>query len=54
MADQTSSKNTATGKLYRRILKMPQLRDQDIDEMRRCIAALARTICEHVWKRKFY
>jgi hypothetical protein len=39
---------------YRRILKMPGLTDKKIDEMRKHLSLLTRTICEHVWRKKFY
>jgi hypothetical protein len=39
---------------YRRILKRPGLSDKEIEEMRRHLGLLARTICEHVWGKKFY
>ncbi len=39
---------------YRRILKMPGLTNREIDEMREHLRLLARTICEHVWGKKFY
>jgi len=39
---------------YRQILDMPDLTDKQIDRMRRHLGLLARTICEHVWKKKFY
>ena len=30
------------------------LTDKQIDQMRKHLGLLARTICEHVWKKKFY
>lgn len=39
---------------YRRILKMPNLSNKEIDEMRKNLSFLAQTICEHVWGKKFY
>jgi len=39
---------------YRRILKMPNLSNKKIDKMRKNLELLAQTICEHVWKKKFY
>jgi DNA-binding MarR family transcriptional regulator len=38
---------------YRRILKMPDLSIKDIQEMRKHLSLLARTICEHVRGRSF-
>jgi len=39
---------------YRQILDVPDLTDKEIDQMRRHLSLLARTICEHVWNKKFY
>lgn len=39
---------------YSRILKLPDLTDREIEEMRRNLRLMARTICEHVWGKKFY
>jgi hypothetical protein len=39
---------------YWRILKMPGLSVKKIDDMRKHLGLLARTICEHVWGKKFY
>ena len=39
---------------YRRILKMPDLKNKEIEEMRKHLTLIAQTICEHVWKKKFY
>jgi hypothetical protein len=39
---------------YRGILKMPDLSNKSIDEMRKNLGLIAQTICEHVWKKKFY
>jgi hypothetical protein len=39
---------------YRRILKMPDLSNRSIDKMRENLELLAQTICEHVWRKKFY
>jgi hypothetical protein len=39
---------------YRRILNRPTLTEREIDEMRNHTRLLARTICEHVWGKKFY
>jgi len=50
---------TKKGKLsiydrYRQILDMPDLTDKEIDQMRNHLDLLVRTVCEHVWKKKFY
>lgn len=39
---------------YRKILKMPNLTNKEIEEMRLNLKLLAMIICEHVWKKKFY
>lgn len=39
---------------YRHILKMPNLANKEIDEMRKNLIFLAQTICEHTWGKKFY
>jgi len=39
---------------YRHILNRPDLTDKEIDEMRKNLSLLARTICEHVWGKRFY
>lgn len=39
---------------YRQILKRPDLTEKEIDTMRNHMRFLARTICEHVWGKKFY
>lgn len=39
---------------YRRILKKASLSNTEIDNMRHHIRLLAQTVCEHVWKKKFY
>jgi len=39
---------------YRQILKRPDLTEKEIDNMRNYLKLLARTICEHVWGKKFY
>jgi hypothetical protein len=39
---------------YRTILERPNLTEREIDQMRENLTAIARAICEHVWKKKFY
>lgn len=39
---------------YRRILKMPDLSNKKIEEMRKNLVFLAQTICEHIWGKRFY
>lgn len=41
-------------KKYRAILTMPNLTQDEIDEMRKHLRLLAQTICEHVWGKKVY
>ncbi len=41
-------------KKYRQILRRPDLTDVQIDEMRKHLGLLARTICEYIWGKKFY
>ena len=39
---------------YREILNMPDLTDEEINEMREHIQLLAQTICEYVWGKQLY
>lgn len=39
---------------YRRILDMPSLEDREVEKIRQNVQVLARTICEHIWGKKFY
>ena len=39
---------------YRELLKLPELTDSEIEEIRKPMILLAQTICEHVWGKKFY
>jgi hypothetical protein len=41
-------------KMYRTILEMPALTEREIDQMRVNLRSIARAVCEHVWKKKFY
>ena len=52
--DKTKKAKTSIYDKYREILNMPDLTDKQIDQMRKYLGLLARTICEHVWKKKFY
>lgn len=56
MRDSTKNKRVKVDiyQKYRRILKMPSLTDKEIDEMRKHVGLLARTVCERVWGKKFY
>lgn len=52
-----NSRKTTTKNIYdkyRKILEMPNLTDKEIDDMQRNMKDIAITICEHVWKKKFY
>jgi hypothetical protein len=40
--------------LYRKVLRTPGLNDKEVDEMRQHVIRLARTLCEHVWGKRFY
>ena len=39
---------------YRRFLKRPALAAAEIERIRKHIIRLARTVCEHIWGRRFY
>jgi len=39
---------------YRAILERPALTEREIDQMRENMRAIARAVCEHVWKKKVY
>jgi len=39
---------------YCKLVQKPHLSDQQVDEMRKHVSQLARTICEHVWGKRFY
>lgn len=39
---------------YREILEKTDLTDREIEAMRYFIREIAKIICEHVWKKKFY
>ena len=50
----TQKAKTTVYDKYREILDMPDLTDKQIDQMRKHLGLLAHTICEHVWRKKFY
>jgi len=52
--DKTKKGKISIYNKYRQILDMPNLTDKQIDQMRKHLGLFARTICEHVWKKKFY
>ncbi len=54
MSSRGKKKKVDIYEKYRRILKMPDLTNKEIDEMRKHLGILAQTICEHVWGKKFY
>ncbi|MFQ5962652.1 MAG: hypothetical protein ACE5KZ_00025 [Candidatus Scalinduaceae bacterium] len=54
MSSRGKNKKVDIYEKYRRILKMPDLTNKEIDEMRKHLGLLAQTICEHVWGKKFY
>ena len=39
---------------YREVLGRPELTVKEVDQMRKHLGLLARTICEYVWGQKFY
>lgn len=39
---------------YREILEMPNLSNSQIDNMREHLILFAKTICEYVWRNKYY
>ncbi len=39
---------------YRQILKIPNLSDRKIDEMRKNLRLICQSICEHIWGEKLY
>ena len=39
---------------YRRTLRRPDLTNEEIDEMRKNLNLLARSICEHAWGKVFH
>jgi len=49
-----NKRGTDAYELYRRVLRMPDLTEREIREMRKHLTELARTICEHVWGERFY
>jgi len=52
-----NSRKTTTKNIYdkyRKILEMPNLTDKEIEEMRSNMKLLTMSICEHIWKKKFY
>jgi hypothetical protein len=51
---KTRKAKTSIYERYREILDMPDLTDKQIDQMRKHLGLFARTICEHVWGKKFY
>jgi tRNA C32,U32 (ribose-2'-O)-methylase TrmJ len=48
------TKRKAISDKYRDILEKPNLTFNEIKEMRYFMKMIAQTICEHVWKKKFY
>lgn len=47
-------KSSTVHERYRAVLGRPALADREIEEMRKHIVRLARTVCEHAWGKKFY
>lgn len=48
------AEKTSTAEMYRRLLRMPTLKDFEVEEIRKNVQAIARAVCEHVWGKKFY
>lgn len=49
-----ADKKTSTTEMYRRLLRMPTLKDFEVEEIRKNMQAIARAVCEHVWGKNFY
>ena len=54
MSKRLKSKEDDIYEVYRKVLGKPELTREEIDKMRSNVQRLARAICEHVWKKKFY
>jgi hypothetical protein len=54
MSSRGKKKKVDIYEKYRCVLNTPDLTNKEIDEIRKHLALLAQTICEHVWKKKFY
>jgi hypothetical protein len=39
---------------YRRILNQVDLDDAEVEDIRENMKLLAQTVCEYIWKKKFY
>lgn len=52
--DLESGKVRRIGDRYRRLLIRPNMDDQEIAAIRKHVILLARTVCEHVWGKRFY
>jgi len=54
---ERKSKNSSRDDIYdkyRRILKMPNLTKEEIDEIRKNLRLICQSICEHIWGKKLY
>jgi hypothetical protein len=51
---RSGTKSAWTCDVYRRMLRTPELTDQEIDDMRKHVIRLAQVLCEHVWGKRFY
>lgn len=52
--DLKKNKNENINNEYRKIFKVPELTDKEVEEIRHNLKLIATAICEHVWKKKFY
>jgi len=51
---RSGAKSTWVRNVYRKLLRKPDLSDNEIDEMRQRVIRLAQALCEHVWGKRFY
>lgn len=51
---EAAGKKTSVADTYRRLLRMPKLKDFEVEEIRKNVQTIARGISEHVWGKKFY
>jgi hypothetical protein len=49
-----NNKNGNINEKYRRILRMPSLKEKEIEETRKNLIIFAQIICEHFWGKNLY